>query len=298
MTVNTAGTINVGNVESNSGSMPSGIAAGFYDNGTATRAVNGTVIVNNAAAITVAGGRGIDGYTYGNGDVTVNDSGNVTVNGSAIRASSAATTTVESSEYGVQAWADGGGTGNVAINIYSGATIKVSSTSPTITNPIYGVFAFSTDDGNISVINSGSSITSSGVGIDAVNEELPSATETATTSGATSISSSTLNFASTPAWIGYGMPVYDVTTAKKVGTVIATTSTTARWQRTRQMRLVAATRCGSARLRPPTARLRPRAPPSVSFRRRHGLQPVCLFTMSRPARPSGPCPRPRARRSR
>jgi hypothetical protein len=133
--------------------------------------VNGSVIVNNNATITAVGGRGINAYNYGNGDVTVNDAGKVIVNGSAILANSTATTTTQASEYGIQASTDGGGTGNVAINLYSGAAISATSTSTTITNPIYGLFALSTDSGNISVItNLGSSITSSGVGIDAVNE--------------------------------------------------------------------------------------------------------------------------------
>src|SRR6202007_2617921 len=113
-----------------------------------------------------------------------------------------------------------------AVNIYSGS-INVSSSSPTITNSIIGVYAFSANSGNISVItNSGSSITSQGVGIDAVNEETPSATETATTNAGTSTSSATLSFASTPAWISFGMPVYDITTGKKIGTVAATSSNT------------------------------------------------------------------------
>jgi hypothetical protein len=227
VTVNAAGKIISGNVETDSGSSPSGISAGFYNGGSLLPNVSGTVIVNNSATITVAGGRGVVGYSYGNGDVTVNDSGNVTVSGSAVRASSTATTTTEASEYGLQASANGGGTGNVAINVYSGATISATSTSATITNPVYGVFAFSSDSGNISVItNSGSSITSSGAGIDAVNEDSLVATLTATTNAATSISSPTLNFASTPSWIVSDMPVYDVTTGKSVGTVSSITGNT------------------------------------------------------------------------
>ena len=229
VTVNAAGTINSGNVQTNNASTPAGISAGFLG-GTSVAAnlnVNGSVIVNNDATITIAGGRGISAYNYGNGDVTINDAGNVTVNGSAILANSTATTTTQASEYGIQASAVGGGTGNVAINVYSGATISATSTSASITNPIYGLFAFSTDSGNISVItNSGSSITSSGAGIDAVNEDSLVATLTATTNGVTSISSPTLNFASTPSWIVNGMPVYDVTTGKSVGAVSSITGNT------------------------------------------------------------------------
>jgi hypothetical protein len=227
VTVNAAGTINSGNVQSDSGSSPGGIVAGFYNGGASSLNVNGTVIVNNTAAITVAGGRGIVAYSYGNGDVTVNDSGNVTVNGDAISASSTATTTTQVAENGIEASADSGGSGDVAFNISSGATIRATSTSTTITNTIFGVQALSLDRGNISVItNSGSSITSTGAGIGAANEGSLVATVTASSDAATSTSSSTLNFASTPAWIVAGKPVYDGTTGKMIGTVASATSTT------------------------------------------------------------------------
>jgi len=64
---------------------------------------------------------------------------------------------------GIAAYAESGGTGNVAVNVYSGATINTTSN--------IGILAFSTDIGNISVItSSGDTINSGGVGIDAVNE--------------------------------------------------------------------------------------------------------------------------------
>src|ERR1700687_137239 len=105
----------------------------------------------------------------GSGDVTVND---------------AAGTTVSGATYGIYAHAESGsgyvngavsptgnsvsGTGNIAINVYAGA----SSTSQTIINATssYGIFAYSTDLGNISVIT-GTNVTinSGSVGIDAVN---------------------------------------------------------------------------------------------------------------------------------
>jgi hypothetical protein len=359
--VNAAGAISTGNIQTGSGSSPSGISAGFYNGGPSSLDINGTVVVNSSATITVAGGRGIVAYSYGNGDVTANDSGNVTVNGDNITASSTATTTYQVSEYGIQASSISEGTGDVAINVYSGvisatSTITAitngatstssamldfastpssivsgmtvydttsgqtigtvsSTTGTTITltanaaNPVassdalsfldtetasaatstssstlnfavtpawveagmavydvttghtigtvssttgttvtltanaasevasgdtlsltfqvYGVFASSSDPGNISVItNSGSSITSSGVGIDAVNQASLVATLTATTATATPTSSSTLNFASTPAWVVAGMPVYDATTGKIIGTVASATGTT------------------------------------------------------------------------
>ena len=60
------------------------------------------------------------------------------------------------------------GTGNIAVNVYAGA----NATSQTIVNGTssYGIFAYSTDLGNISVI-AGTNVTinSGSVGIDAVN---------------------------------------------------------------------------------------------------------------------------------
>lgn len=49
---------------------------------------------------------------------------------------------------------------------------------------------------------------------------------TATTNGATTTSSPTLSFASTPAWITAGMKVYDTTTGQAIGTVQSTGGTT------------------------------------------------------------------------
>ena len=173
VTVNAAGSINSGNVQNNSGSAPAGIRAGFLG-GTTTVAnlnVNGDVIINNTAAISAAAGVGINAYNYGNGDVTINSTGNVSVTGSSIRANSTTSATTEAAEYGIEASAQSGGTGNIAINVYGG-NINATSGSTTITNPIYGIFAINKGSGNISVLaaNSASTITSSGVGIDAVNE--------------------------------------------------------------------------------------------------------------------------------
>ncbi|MDN3276002.1 Ig-like domain-containing protein [Frankia sp. RB7] len=236
--VNASGTINVGNVVNNSANTPSGISAGFYHNGATSSGVNGSVVVNSAAVITVAGGRGLNAYNYGNGDVTVNDSGNVTVNGSTVRANSTTTTTSEATEYGIQASALGAESGDVAINIASGVTISATSASTNPPNGVYAVYAYSNTSGNISVItNSGSNINtydstgtgrSGGVGIDAVNEASPIfvATATAATSGATSTTSRTLNFVSTPSWVTNGSSVFDITTGKSIGVVSSTAATT------------------------------------------------------------------------
>jgi len=151
ITVSAAGTISSGAILNSSGSQPGGIQAGYLGGttgGAANTSVNGTVIVNNAANITAAAGWGIDAYNYGNGDVTVNDS---------------AGTAITSAQYGIAAYAESGGTGNIAVNVYSGANINTTSN--------IGILAFSTDIGNITVItSSGDTINSGGIGIDAVNE--------------------------------------------------------------------------------------------------------------------------------
>ena len=171
VTVSTAtgSTITPGNIATNSGAAPSGVSAGFLGGTSLTSNlnVNGTVIVNNGANISataVAGSIGINAFNYGNGDITVND---------------AAGTTVSGAQYGITAHAESGsgyvngvvsstgntvpGSGNIAINVYNNANINSTSS--------YGIFAFSTDFGNISVItSSGDSITSGSVGINAVNE--------------------------------------------------------------------------------------------------------------------------------
>src|SRR5581483_2884047 len=115
---------------------------------------------------------------------------------------------------------------NAASAVANGDTLSFSTP---ITNQVYAVFAENNDSGNISVItNSGSSIYSSGVGIDATNEGSPIsiATMTATTSAATTTTSNTLNFAAAPTWIALGEPVYDITTGKTIGSVSSTSATT------------------------------------------------------------------------
>jgi hypothetical protein len=107
------------------------------------------VIVNNDANVTADAGVGINAYHYGNGDITVNDASGTTVSGA---------------QYGIEAHAEADGrAGNIAVNVYSGATIN-STTS-------YGIFAFSKGGGNISIItSSGDVINAASVGINATNE--------------------------------------------------------------------------------------------------------------------------------
>lgn len=152
ITVSASGTINSGTIATNSGALPSGISAGFL--GGTSEGVNpnvdGSVVVNNSANITAAAGFGINAYNYGDGDVTVNDAG-VMVSGA---------------QTGINATAEGGGAGDIAINL--SANVKVTGTTG------FGILATSFDTGNILVTtSSGDTISSSPAGsaaIDAVNE--------------------------------------------------------------------------------------------------------------------------------
>jgi hypothetical protein len=144
--VTTAGSIHSGTVPNNNGTSPNGIAAGYLPGGssTANLNVNGSVIINNAAANvttdpTSTGSIGILAFNWGNGNITVNDASGTTVSGT---------------QYGIDASANAAGTGNVAINVYANAT--VSSTAS------YGIFAVSKDAGNISVITSSGDVISAG----------------------------------------------------------------------------------------------------------------------------------------
>ena len=158
------GTIDSGSTLNLSGSEPGGILAGYFpgDAGSADTNVNGSVTVNNFANITASAGWGIDAYNYGNGDVTVNDnygSGSVT------------STSVSGAQYGIEAEALSGGTGDVTVNVGTNASISTSNGS----NALYGIAAFTEDVGNITVsmTSAGDSITSGSDGIIAVNADDP-----------------------------------------------------------------------------------------------------------------------------
>ena len=158
--ITTAGSISSGTMLNNNGSQPGGIQVGYLGGttgGTANTNVNGTVIVNNTANISAAGGWGIDAYNYGNGNVTVDDGGGTTVSGA---------------QYGIAGYAEsGGGTGNLAINVGPNATIAATNPAVVGATPVYGINAFSNDAGNISVItSSGDKITSSSSGMSVTNE--------------------------------------------------------------------------------------------------------------------------------
>jgi hypothetical protein len=175
VTLQNSSSIYSGTTNNLSGSIPAGIVAGFngtaVNNGSVANSnVNGSVVVNidDSAKITALDGYGVDAYNYGNGNVTVND---------AVNDTSSIGTTISGAEFGIGAYAESGGTGNVAITVGSNATIKV--TSPTLGYG-YGILGFSANSGvvngvaaagtaNILIVNS-AAITSTGVGINAVNE--------------------------------------------------------------------------------------------------------------------------------
>jgi len=153
VTVYAAGTINAGTIPTNSNAIPSGISAGYLGGTSATvnTAVNGDVVVNNGANINATNASpssyGINAFNYGQGNVTVNDAANVTVIGAVD---------------GINASANGGAAGDVAVNVSSGATINGMSS--------YGILANSAGDGNVSVTtSSGDTINSGSSGIEAVN---------------------------------------------------------------------------------------------------------------------------------
>jgi hypothetical protein len=163
VTVNSFGNINFGGIPTNSNASPSGISAGYSGGNVAApnMDVNGAVIVNNSANITptvfngvAAAGIGINAFNYGNGDITVNDNSGTTVSGV---------------QYGIDAHAEGGTgtnapTGNIAVDIATNATVSATTS--------YGILAFSTDVGNISVITSSGDVINGGsAGINAVNEQ-------------------------------------------------------------------------------------------------------------------------------
>ena len=163
ITVTAYGTINSGSQLSLLGYAPDGIVAGYLPNaeGEPDANVNGSVTVNNFANITAAGGSsggaGIDAFNFGNGDVTVNDN---------YGAGAVASTSVSGVQYGIEAIADSGGTGNVTVNIGTDAAMSSSTES----SGLFGVEAFSTDTGNITVtMSTGDNVTSGSDGIAALN---------------------------------------------------------------------------------------------------------------------------------
>ena len=153
------GTINSGTQLNTSGSAPAGILAGYDPggNGEPDVNVNGSVTVNNFANITASAGWGIDAFNYGNGDVTVNDN---------YGPGAVSSTTVSGAQYGIGAYANSGGTGDVTVNVGANATISTSIGS----NGLFGIQAFSLDAGNITVsMSAGDVVTSGSVGVIAVS---------------------------------------------------------------------------------------------------------------------------------
>ncbi|WP_426407043.1 Ig-like domain-containing protein [Bradyrhizobium ganzhouense] len=174
VTVTNNAVINSGTTLNPSGSVPQGIAAGYYGaNGTSNTAINGTVLVNNNANITAAAGYGVDAYNWGNGDVTLNEAANTAVSGA---------------QYGLAAYALSKGSGNVAINV--GANVAVSATT------FFGVQAYVSGVGNISVqTGDGDTIYGGSIGVNAQSQATsePATSNINVVLGKDTIHSGTLN---------------------------------------------------------------------------------------------------------
>ncbi|WP_426424310.1 Ig-like domain-containing protein [Bradyrhizobium genosp. A] len=149
VTVTNNAVIHSGTTLNPSGSVPQGIAAGYYGaNGTANTNINGTVIINNNANITAAAGYGVDGYNYGNGNVTVNEVAN---------------TSVTADQYGLATFANSKGSGSVAINV--GANVAVHA------NTFIGIQASTTGVGDITIqAGDGDTIYGGSIGVNAQSQ--------------------------------------------------------------------------------------------------------------------------------
>ena len=94
-----------------------------------------------------------------------------------------ASTAISGAQYGIGAYANSGGTGDVTVNVGANATISTSTGS----NGLFGIQAFSLDAGNITVLMSaGDVVTSGSVGVVAVSQaatEPASSTITVTAAG-------------------------------------------------------------------------------------------------------------------
>ncbi len=224
ITVTAYGTIDSGSQLSELGNAPDGIVAGYLPNaeGEPDANVNGSVTVNNFANITAAGGSsggaGIDAFNFGNGDVTVNDN---------YGAGAVASTSVSGVQYGIEAIADSGGTGNVTVNIGTDATLSTSTGS----SGLFGVDAFSTDTGNITVtMSTGDSVTSGSAGIVAVNwaAAAPTSSAITVTAEGTINSGANLQDGNPPAGIlaGYNPDNSDASDPSVAGSVSVTSDAT------------------------------------------------------------------------
>nr|WP_161491317.1 LamG-like jellyroll fold domain-containing protein [Bradyrhizobium neotropicale] len=140
ITVNAYGTIHSGAALNQSNTSPAGIQAGYTGANTGSVAntkVAGSVVVNNHADISAAGGYGIHAYNYGNGDVTVNDG---------------AGTTIVGADEGIRAQALSGGTGNVSVSLHTNTSVTGTSG--------FGIYASSIDQGDITItLGAGATVT-------------------------------------------------------------------------------------------------------------------------------------------
>ena len=224
ITVTAYGTIDSGAQLSELGNAPDGIVAGYLPaaEGEPDANVNGGVTVNNFASITAAGGSsggaGIDAFNFGNGDVTVNDN---------YGAGAVASTSISGVQYGIEATADSGGTGDVTVNVGTDASISTSTGS----SGLFGIDAFSTDTGNITVtMSTGDSVTSGSAGIVAVNwaAALPTSSAITVTAEGTINSGANLQDGNPPAGIlaGYNPDNNDASDPNVAGSVSVTSDAT------------------------------------------------------------------------
>ncbi|MBR1059816.1 S-layer family protein, partial [Bradyrhizobium diazoefficiens] len=167
-------TITSGPTNNPSGSVPQGIAAGFYgSDGSAKTTINGTVIVNNNGNINAAAGYGIDAYNWGNGNVTLNEGANTSVSGAL---------------YGLAAYALSKGSGSVAISVGANAAIAGGS--------LFGIQAFVSGAGSINVTTGdGDTIQSGSIAVNAQSQATanPAGNDIVVTLGNDTIHSGTLN---------------------------------------------------------------------------------------------------------
>ncbi len=153
ISISTFGSINAGTTAMSNGHVPEGIWAGYGNSTSPLPNANGTLIINNGANITAPADDAIDAFNFANGNVTVNDLSGTTISGGV---------------NGIAAFAESGGTGNITIDVSSGATIKAASNN--------GILALSKSTGSISITTApGDTITgdagsTGSSGIDAVNE--------------------------------------------------------------------------------------------------------------------------------
>ena len=142
-------------------------------------------------------------------------------------AGAVASTSISGVQYGIEATADSGGTGDVTVNVGTDASISTSTGS----SGLFGIDAFSTDIGNITVtMSTGDSVTSGSAGIVAVNwaAALPTSSAITVTAEGTINSGANLQDGNPPAGIlaGYNPDNSDASDPSVAGSVSVTSDAT------------------------------------------------------------------------